>query len=290
MRPRHLALAVGLAAVWGFNFLVMQVGLRHFPPLLYAGIRFTMAAFPALLFVGRPGVPWRWVAGVAAAVGVGQFGLLLVGMRAGVPAGLASLVLQTQVLFTVLFAVTLLKERLTARRVLGLAVALGGLALVTLDFGVSGPLGAFVLCLGAAAAWGLGNVIQRRAAPPDSLRFMVWVSAFSAPPLLLLSLWLEGVPALSPSVEGWLSLVYVAFISTLGGFGVWGLLLRRYDASTVAPYTLLIPVFGMSSAALMTGEPISWLKLVAAALIVSGVLYAGTKPRRAPAPLSTAGR
>jgi O-acetylserine/cysteine efflux transporter len=267
--------------VWGFNFVVMQAGLRHFPPLLYAGIRFALAAFPALLFAGRPGVPWRWVAGVAATIGVGQFGFLLVGMRAGMPAGLTSLVLQTQAIFTVLFAVTLLKERLTARRVLGLGVAFGGLALVALDFGVSGPLGAFALCLAAAAAWGLGNVVQRKAAPPDSLRFMVWVSAFSAIPLLLLSLWLEGVPVLDPAAEGWLSLLYVAFVSTLGGFGVWGWLLRRYDASTVAPYTLLVPVFGMSSAALVTGEPISWLKLVAAALVISGVLYAGTKPRRA---------
>ncbi|MEV4361481.1 EamA family transporter [Nonomuraea sp. NPDC049625] len=281
MRPRHLALAIGLAAVWGFNFVVMQAGLRHFPPLLYAGIRFALAAFPALLFAGRPGVPWRWVAGVAATIGVGQFGFLLVGMRAGMPAGLTSLVLQTQAIFTVLFAVTLLKERLTARRVLGLGVAFGGLALVALDFGVSGPLGAFALCLAAAAAWGLGNVVQRKAAPPDSLRFMVWVSAFSAIPLLLLSLWLEGVPVLDPAAEGWLSLLYVAFVSTLGGFGVWGWLLRRYDASTVAPYTLLVPVFGMSSAALVTGEPISWPKLVAAALVISGVLYAGTKPRRA---------
>ncbi|MGP3962945.1 EamA family transporter [Nonomuraea sp. 3N208] len=279
MRPRHLALAVGLAAVWGFNFVVMQVGLQHFPPLLYAGIRFAMAAFPALLIVGRPGVPWRWVAGVAATIGVGQFGLLLVGMRAGMPAGLTSLVLQMQALFTVVFAVTLLGERLTARRVLGLAVAFGGLALVALDFGVSGPIGAFALCVAAAAAWGLGNVIQRRAAPPDSLRFMVWVSALSAPPLLLLSLWLEGVPTLASPLEGWLSLLYVAFISTLGGFGVWGWLLGRYDASTVAPYTLLVPVFGMSSAALVTGEPLTWLKLLAAGLIVAGVLYAGTKPR-----------
>ncbi|WP_435054340.1 EamA family transporter [Nonomuraea angiospora] len=267
--------------MWGFNFVVMQAGLRHFPPLLYAGIRFALAAFPALLFAGRPGVPWRWVAGVAATIGVGQFGFLLVGMRAGMPAGLTSLVLQTQAIFTVLFAVTLLKERLTARRVLGLGVAFGGLALVALDFGVSGPLGAFALCLAAAAAWGLGNVVQRKAAPPDSFRFMVWVSAFSAIPLLLLSLWLEGVPVLDPAAEGWLSLLYVAFVSTLGGFGVWGWLLRRYDASTVAPYTLLVPVFGMSSAALVTGEPISWPKLVAAALVISGVLYAGTKPRRA---------
>ncbi|NUP77654.1 MAG: EamA family transporter [Nonomuraea sp.] len=284
MSPRHLALAVGLAAVWGFNFVVMQVGLKYFPPLLYAGIRFTLAAFPALLLAGRPGVPWRWVAGVAATIGVGQFGLLLVGMRAGMPAGLTSLVLQMQALFTVLFAVTLLGERLTARRVLGLAVAFSGLALVAFDFGVSGPVGAFALCVAAAAAWGLGNVVQRRAAPPDSLRFMVWVSAFSAPPLLLLSLLVEGAPALSAPAEGWLSLVYVAFVSTLGGFGVWGWLLRRYDASTVAPYTLLVPVFGMSSAALVTGEALSWTELLAAALIVSGVLYAGTRPRPATEP------
>ncbi|MFG2072077.1 O-acetylserine/cysteine efflux transporter [Nonomuraea maritima] len=280
MTPRHLALAVALAAVWGVNFVVMQVGLHHFPPLLYAGLRFTLAAFPAVLLVGRPGVRWRWVAGVAATIGVGQFGLLLVGMRAGMPAGLTSLVLQMQALFTVLFAVTLLKERLTARRVTGLTVAFGGLALVAYDFGTSGPVGAFALCVAAAAAWGLGNVVQRRAAPPDSLRFMVWVSALSAPPLLLLSVAVEGVPVLPPSWEGWLSLGYVAFISTLGGFGVWGWLLRRYDASTVAPYTLLVPVFGMSSAAVVTGEPLSWVKLAAAALIVSGVLYAGTRPRR----------
>ncbi|GGS77619.1 EamA family transporter [Nonomuraea spiralis] len=284
MSPRHLALAVGLAAVWGFNFVVMQVGLKYFPPLLYAGIRFTLAAFPALLLAGRPGVPWRWVAGVAATLGVGQFGLLLVGMRAGMPAGLTSLVLQMQALFTVLFAVTLLGERLTARRVLGLAVAFSGLALVAFDFGVSGPLGAFALCVAAAAAWGLGNVVQRRAAPPDSLRFMVWVSAFSAPPLLLLSLLLEGPPVLAAPAEGWLSLAYVAFVSTLGGFGVWGWLLRRYDASTVAPYTLLVPVFGMSSAALVTGESLAWTEILAAALIVSGVLYAGSRPRRATTP------
>jgi O-acetylserine/cysteine efflux transporter len=277
--PRHLALAVGLAAVWGYNFVVMQVGLRHFPPLEYAGLRFAMAAFPALLFAGRPGVAWRWVLGVAATLGVGQFGLLLVGMRAGMPAGLTSLVLQVQALFTVVFAVTLLGERLTARRVLGLAVAFAGLAIVAVDFGVSGPLGAFLLCVAAAAAWGLGNVIQRHAAPPDSLRFMIWVSAFSAPPLLLLSLLLEGPLVLSSPAEGWLSLVYVAFISTLGGFGVWGWLLRRYDASTVAPYTLLVPVFGMSSAVLMTGEPLSWPRVLAAVLIVFGVLYAGTQPR-----------
>lgn len=284
MKPRHLALAIGLAAVWGFNFVVMEVGLRHFPPLLYAGLRFTLAAFPALLIVRRPGVPWRWVFGVAGAMGVGQFGLLLIGMRAGMPAGLSSLVLQSQTLFTVLLAVTLLGERLTSRRVTGLIVAFTGLVVVAIDFGASGPVGAFSLCVAAAFAWSIGTILQRKAAPPDSLRFMVWVSALSAPPLLALSLLVDGVPTLSAPVEGWLSLGYVAFISTLAGFGVWGYLLRRYDASVVAPYTLLVPVFGMSSAFLATGEPISPLKLTAAALIVCGVLYAGTRPAARPVP------
>ncbi|WP_327088118.1 EamA family transporter [Nonomuraea sp. NBC_01738] len=279
MRPRHLALAVALAAVWGFNFVVMEVGLRHFPPLLYASLRFALAAFPALLIVGRPGVPWRWVAGVAATVGVGQFGFLLVGMRAGMPPGLSSLVLQSQALFTVVIAVTLLGERLTARRVTGLTVALAGLVLVALDFGAAGPIGAFLLCVAAAASWSAGTIIQRKAAPPDSLKFMVWVSALATPPLFALSFLVEGVPTLTAPAEGWLSLVYVAFISTLGGFGVWGWLLRRYDASVVAPYALLVPVFGLSSAALFTGEPLTWLKLLAAALVIAGVLYAGTTRR-----------
>ncbi|MFI6502244.1 EamA family transporter [Nonomuraea typhae] len=281
MRPRHLALVVGLAAVWGFNFVVMEVGLRHFPPLLYAALRFALAAFPALLLVGRPGVPWRWVAGVAAAVGVGQFGFLLIGMRAGMPPGLASLVLQAQSLFTVVFAVTLLGERLTGRRITGLTVALGGLILVAVDFGMSGPFGAFALSVAAAASWSVGTILQRKAAPPDSLRFMVWVSALSTPPLFLLSFLVEGAPSLAAPLEGWISLGYVSFISTLGGFGVWGWLLRRYDASVVAPYTLLIPVFGMSTAALFVGEPITWVKAGAAVLIVCGVLYAGLRPRQA---------
>ncbi|GAA4057620.1 EamA family transporter [Nonomuraea soli] len=282
MRPRHVALAVALAAVWGFNFVVMQVGLRHFPPLLYAALRFGLAAFPALLFVGRPGVAWRWVLGVAGAIGIGQFGLLLVGMKLGMPAGLASLVLQASAVFTVVFAVLLLGERLTTRRVVGLGIAFVGIFLVAVDFGLSAPLLPFLLCVGAAAAWGLGNVIQRRATPPDSLRFMVWVSALSAPPLLLLSVLVEGVPTISFELEGWLSLGYVAFISTLGGFGVWGWLLKRYDASTVAPYSLLVPVFGLTSAALFAGESVSAVDVAAGILVVSGVLYAGTRARTTP--------
>ncbi|GAA4225043.1 O-acetylserine/cysteine efflux transporter [Streptosporangium album] len=279
MRTRHLFLAIGLAAVWGFNFVVMEAGLRHFPPLFYVALRFTLAAFPALLFVGGPRVPWRWVLAAGATLGVTQYGLLLLGMRAGMPAGLTSLVVQVQAVFTVILAVVLLGERVTARRITGMAVAFAGLAMVALDLGGGGPIGALVLVIGAALGWGAGNIAVRKASPPDSLRFMVWLSAVAAVPMMALSLLAEGVPRLEFSTEGTLSVLYVALVSTLGGFGVWGFLLKRYDASVVAPYSLLVPIFGMSSAALFDGEPVSPLKLAAAALILSGVLYSSTRPR-----------
>ncbi|GAA3109546.1 EamA family transporter [Streptosporangium carneum] len=278
MQIRHLFMAIGLAAVWGFNFVVMQAGLRHFPPLLYVTLRFTLAAFPALLFVGGPRAPWRWVLAAGATLGVTQYGLLLVGMRAGMPAGLSSLVVQVQAVFTVVFAAALLKERITARRITGMGVAFAGLALIALTLGDGSPVGAFVLVVASALAWGVGNVVVRKAAPPDSLRFTIWMSAVAAPPMLGLSLLLEGVPHLTFSPEGALSVLYVALISTLGGFAVWGFLLRRYDASVVAPYSLLVPVFGMSSAALFADEPLSVPKLLAGGLIICGVLYAGTRP------------
>ncbi|MBE3008694.1 EamA family transporter [Microbispora sp. NEAU-D428] len=288
MRPRHLALAVALAAVWGVNFVVMQAGLKHYPPLTYAALRFLLAAFPAVLVAGGPRVPWRWVLATGASLGVAQYGLLLLGMRAGMPAGLTSLVLQVQAVFTALFATALLGERPGRRRITGMAVAFGGLGLIAAGVVArSGaiPFGVFLLCVGAAAGWGLGNVATRRAAPPDSLRFMVWVSAVSAPPLLALALATEGPSSLTSfTAEGVGAVLYTAFLSTLGGFAVWGWLLARYDASVVAPYSLLVPVFGIASAALLTGEPISPLTVAAGALILAGLLFANSRPRTAPAP------
>ncbi|WP_182898134.1 EamA family transporter [Microbispora sp. H10830] len=288
MRPRHLALAVALAAVWGVNFVVMQTGLKHYPPLTYAALRFLLAAFPAVLVAGGPRVPWRWVLATGASLGVAQYGLLLLGMRAGMPAGLTSLVIQVQAVFTALFATALLGERLGPRRIAGMAVAFGGLGLIAAGVAArSGaiPFGAFLLCVGAAAGWGLGNVATRKAAPPDSLRFMVWVSAVSAPPLLVLSLVTEGPSSLTSfTPEGVGAVLYTAFLSTLGGFAVWGWLLARYDASVVAPYSLLVPVFGIASAALFTGELISPLTVAAGALILAGLLLANSRPRTAPTP------
>lgn len=283
--PRHLALAVAVAAVWGVNFVVIDVGLAHFPPLLFSALRFAVAAVPAIFFVGPPRVAWKWVVAVGVVLGVVKFGLLFIGMHAGMPAGLSSLVLQSQAVFTAVFAALLLGERPGRRRLLGLGIGAVGIVLAAVDQGGSGPLGAFALVVAAAVAWGLSNVLTRRAAPPDVFRWMVWVSAVPPVPLLLLSLLFEGSRAdlaalrsLSPAGIG--ALLYVAWGATLFGFGAWGYLMRHHDASVVAPFSLLVPLFGMSSAWLLLGEPVTPMAGCAAVLVVAGIGLASVTPGR----------
>ncbi|MFB8772919.1 EamA family transporter [Streptomyces broussonetiae] len=272
MRPAHVL----LAAVWGVNFTVIEIGLDHFPPLLFSALRFLAAALPAVFLVGRPKVAWRWTLAVGLVLGVAKFGLLFVGMDAGMPAGLSSLVLQSQAVFTALIACAALSERPTRLAATGMLIALSGIAVAALDEGTTGPLGAFALVILAAACWGASNVLTRRASPPDALNFMVWVSVVPVLPLLALSLLLEGAQRDLDALraldwQGAGTIAYVAWITTVFGFGAWGWLLRRHPASTVAPFSLLVPVFGMTSAALFLGEPVTGQRWCAAALLVGGV-------------------
>lgn len=294
MRPAHLALAVLVAALWGINFVVIDVGLDHFPPLLFCALRFLVAAVPAVFFVPRPKVALRWIVSVGLTLGVAKFGLLFIGMNQGMPAGLSSLVLQIQAVFTALLAITLLGERPGRARLAGMAVAFGGIVLAAVDEGASGPLGAFALVIAAAAFWGVSNVLTRKAAPPDALSWMVWVSMVPPLPLLVLSLLFEGPGADLEALSGldWSgagAIVYVAWVTTVFGFGVWGFLLRTYDASAVAPFSLLVPVFGMSSAAFLLGEGIGPLRWAAAVLLVGGVAATTVRPSRRAAASDTPG-
>ncbi|RDG36747.1 EamA family transporter [Streptomyces corynorhini] len=286
MRTTHIALAVLVAALWGVNFVVIEIGLGHFPPLLFSALRFLVAALPAVFFVGRPKVAWKWVMGVGLTLGVAKFGLLFVGMDRGMPAGLSSLVLQIQAVFTALIAALALGERPGRVRLLGMGVALAGIAVAAVDEGTSGPLLAFALVIAAAACWGVSNVLTRKAAPPDALNFMVWVSTVPVLPLLALSLLFEGPAADLAALReldtgGAAVILYVAWVTTVFGFGVWGFLLRRYPASSVAPFSLLVPVSGMTSAALLLDESISPARWCAAALLVGGVALTSL-PRSGP--------
>jgi O-acetylserine/cysteine efflux transporter len=276
MKPRDLLLALAVVIVWGVNFVIIEVGLDDFPPLLLSALRFFFAAVPAIFLLGGPRVPWRYVIGVGLALGVAKFGTLFIAMDHGVPAGLSSLVLQSQVIFTVLFAIAVLRERPRPTQLIGIVIACVGIALIMLDHKLSAPLGALALVIIAASFWGVSNTITRYAKPADTLRFMVWASAVAVVPLLVLSLLTEGphadveaLRAISLSAAG--AVAYLAFGATLFGFGVWGYLLRQYDASTVAPFSLLVPIVGMGAAWLLRGETVGLQQAIAALLVIGGM-------------------
>lgn len=285
MTPAHIALAVFVALIWGFNFVAIKVGLGSMPPLLFSGLRFVLAAAPFLLIYRSPGVAWKWIIGIGLALGVGQFGLLFVGMNIGMPAGLSSAVLQTQVFFTMIFAALTLGERPRPRQIAGMALAFAGVLVIAGDLG-GGNLPAFLMVIGGAAFWAVSNVLTRRAAAPDPLRLMVWVSVVPPLPLLALSWWFEGWPRMEAALTGmsWLgfgSLAYIAFGATIVGYSLWSFLLKRYPAAVVAPFSLLVPLFGLSSGALLLHEHPGPQKLAGAALIILGVAANSWPARKA---------
>lgn len=277
MRNLHVGLAVLVTAIWGFNFVVIEVGLNSFPPFLFSAIRFALAAFPLVFFIGPPRVAWRWVIAVGLTLGVIKFSFLFIGMDMGMPAGLSSVVLQSQAFFTVLFAAIILAERPHPMQILGIMVAFGGIALIATTQEGVGSLTALALVVAAGAMWGVSNILMKMSNAPDMFRLLVWASIVPPLPLLALSYAFEGEARIVAAVEGmtWTgagTVAYMAFISTLIAFGIWGFLLRTYSASFVAPFSLLVPIFGMGSAALLLDESFGPLRLAGAALVFAGLI------------------
>jgi len=282
MPRRHVLLALAVAVVWGVNFVVIHVGLDHFPPLLFAALRFCLVAL-ALPFVPRPVVPAKYVVAVGVFLSAGQFGLLFLGIDKGMPAGLASLVLQLQAAFTVGLAVLLLKERPQRAQLAGGALALAGIGIIAAGRASAVPIGALALTVGAAASWGFGNVATRKARTPNPLGLLVWSSLVPPLPLLTLSFLTERGDPVDFTASSILALLYVVVLSTLLGFGAWAWLLGRHPASTVAPFTLLVPVVGIAAAWLALNEVPSGAELIGAEVVLTGLaLTVGlTAPRRA---------
>ncbi|MBF8163444.1 EamA family transporter [Pseudomonas mendocina] len=277
MSPKDLLLALLVIVVWGLNFVVIKVGLEGMPPMLMGALRFMLAAFPAILLVRRPQVPLRWLLAYGMTISVGQFAFLFYAMHVGMPAGLASLVLQSQAFFTLFFAALFLGERLRGSNLFGLLVAACGLALIGLQSGQAMALAGFVLTIAAASMWALGNVVTRKLGKVNLLGLVVWGSLIPPLPFLALSLWLEGPALIGASLRGiglqsLAVLAYLAFGATLLGYGLWSRLLSRYPASQVAPFSLLVPVVGISSSALLLGERLGSLQVVGAILVMAGLL------------------
>lgn len=292
MQPIHLVLALGVALIWGVNFVVIAWGLTELPPLLMAALRFAFAALPAL-FLSRPKLSWPTMIAIAATLFIGHYAFLYPAMAVGMPPGLASIALQVQAFFTIAIAAVVLGERPGPRRIAGSAIAFLGLILIATTVGGDVTVAGFALTMAAAISWGAGNVLLRRAGSVDMLATITWLSIVPPLPLFAMSLAFEGPTEIASALAGigWIGIgavLYMAFLSTTFGFGVWGHLLKLYPAATVAPFSLLVPVFGMSSAALLMGESFSWQRLAGAALILIGLAVVALRRRPPPVPIDTA--
>lgn len=301
MDASDIALALLVVAAWGANFSVIKVGLVGVPPLVLAALRYVVVALPAIFIVPRPKVAARYVVAYGLSVGVGQFGALFYAMDLGLPAGIASVVMQSQAVFTLLFAALFLKERAGALQIAGMGLALAGLAAIGADGGApSGgvPVHAFLLALFGAACWGLSNVIVRlatRSADAAGSRLsmpglVVWSSLVPPLPLFLLALLVHTpaeVAATFTNVDGAsiFAVLYIAYISTLFGYGVWSKLLAKHPAGVVAPFSLLVPVTGLLVAQVALAERLSAAQWLGCLCVVGGLLVSTLgAPGRSAAP------
>lgn len=273
---RHFLLALGVVTVWGTNFVVIKVALGQMPPLLFASLRFVMVLLPMVFFLPRPQVPWRNLASYGLLIGVGQFGLLYIAMNGHISPGLASLVMQLQVFFTIGLSMFLSGERLHRVQWLALALASAGIGVIVLHTDGDTTLLGLALVLLAALCWAGGNIVARAAGRINMVAYVVWSSLFAVPPLIALSVLVEGWDAVATGVRAadaltWLAVAWQAWANSLFGFAAWGWLLARYPAATVAPMALLVPLFGMGAASVWLNEGLPLWKLAAAALVLSGL-------------------
>lgn len=282
-----MALALLAVAIWGTNFVVIKLALGTLSPLWFATLRFLLASVPFLMFVAQPRVAGRWLAGAGLAIGVGQFGLLFLAMRGSISPGLASLLIQTQVFFTIGLAAMWLGERVSRWQWTGLAIAALGIGVIAGHADASATPMGIGLVLGAALAWSLGNLFTKRAGPVDMIAFTIWSSVYAVPVLAILAWVVEGPQALLTGLERadavvWAAVFWQAIGNTVIGYGIWNWLLSKHAAALVTPMALLVPVFGMGASALLLAEPLHPWKLLAAGLVLCGIALAVLGPRLFP--------
>ncbi|THB85275.1 O-acetylserine/cysteine exporter [Pantoea allii] len=285
MSIKDMLLALCVVVAWGVNFVVIKLGLQGMPPFLLAGLRFTLVAFPAIFFVRRPPIPLRWLVVYGMTISFGQFAFLFLAIKLGMPAGLASLVLQAQAFFTLLLGALLLAEKLRWNHIVGIIIATLGMFMLA-TAGMEGQTSAgitlttMMLTLSAALSWGLGNItnkiiMRNRSVPIMSL--VVWSALVPIIPFFACSLLFDGEAAivnnlLHIGLQTVLALIYLAFVATIVGYAIWGNLLSRYETWRVAPLSLLVPVVGIITAALVLDERLSGQQMLGAVVIILGLL------------------
>ncbi|MBT0730821.1 EamA family transporter [Rosenbergiella nectarea] len=292
MSIRDVGLALLVILIWGINFVVIKIGLHNFPPFLLAGLRFTFVAFPACLLVSRPKVPLHLIIAYGLTISFLQFGLLFLALNLGMPAGLASLLLQSQAFFTLFFGALCLGEKIKSHHIVGLLIAIVGMVCLanssihpTQTSGMS--LFTLLLTLGAALSWGIGNIVSKiilQRYPVEPLKLVVWSAFVPILPFLLCALFIDGKESLWHSLINInlfnvLTIFYLAILCTVVAYAIWGTLLSKYPTTTVAPLTLLVPVVGMVAATLVLGETLTRSQILSVVLIISGLVVNSFAPK-----------
>jgi O-acetylserine/cysteine efflux transporter len=276
----HFLLALLVVFIWGTNFVVIKWGLDEFPSFLFAALRFALSALPWVFIFRRPAVPWRYLISVGMLLGVGQFGMIYWAMQGDISPGMASLVVQAQVFFTILMAMVIAQERVRPLQFGALGLAVCGYLLVgwysVTDSAAAITLTGFGIVMVAAFCWACTNMVMRQVGRVNMLAFMAWSSLFAVPPLLLISVWHEGGGAIQyaithATIGGWTAALWQGIGNTVFGFGVWGWLLARHSAVTIAPMALLVPVFGILASAILVGEALPAWKVLATSLVLCGL-------------------
>lgn len=273
---KHFALAVAVVFVWGLNFVVIKMALHELPPLVFAALRFTFVFFPAIFFLKKPDVSWRNLAAYGILIGAGQFGLLFIAMRADISPGLASLIIQAQVFFTIGLSMMLSGERMKLYQLPALALAIGGIVVIGVHTDGSTTVKGLLIVLLAALCWAGGNIASKRAGTINALAYVVWSSIFASPCLIALALIFEGPQAAIDGITHaspmtWAAIAYQSIGNSLFGYAAWAWLLARHPASTITPTALLVPVFGIGASVLLLGEPLPAWKIIAAAMVMGGL-------------------
>lgn len=272
----HILLAILVALIWGVNFLFVKIGLKEIPPLLLCAIRFILASIPAIFFIKRPQAPFKKIAAYGLVMFALQFSLIFVGLSVGMTPGMGSLLIQTQIFFSMFFAAMVLGEIPSFWQVLGAIVSFSGIGLVAFHFDKHISLVGFLFILAGAATWGAGNLINKQIKNVNMISLVVWGSFIASFPMLAISLFVEGPQSIFSAYHhltwhGISSVMYIVYISTWVGYGVWSLLLSRYPVSSVVPFTLLVPIVGLITSVIFLGEPLQPWKIVAGLLVLSGL-------------------
>ncbi len=274
MKSRDIVLATLVAFIWGTTFVVIKVGLGSFPPFLFVALRFALAAFPAVFFIKRGNIPWKYIIAIGGALGVMTFSLLFVGMDLGMPAGLSSLVLQCQAIFTLILASAFLKDMPTFWQWTGVLVAFGGMVLLVVDMSTSPSFLGLLMVIAAGFFWSISNILMKKAGKVDMLALIVWMSLIPPLPMLGASLLAETGQWQAITDMTWAgfgAVFYIAIVGTVFGFGAWAYLFREYSPNVVAPFSLLVPAFGIWSGSLLLGETLTVHEIAASCLLLGGV-------------------